>query len=36
MDENNINFNGNNQGQRETGHDIYSTLDKDSGFQQRW
>ena len=33
MDENNINFNGNNQGQRETGHDIYSTLDKDSGFQ---
>lgn len=33
MDENNFNFNDNSQGQRETGHDILSTLDKNSGFQ---
>ena len=33
MDENNINFNGNNQGPSETGRDILSTLDKNSGFQ---
>ena len=33
MEENNINFNGNSQVQRETGQDIMSTLDKNSGFQ---
>ena len=35
MDENRINFGGNNQGSREPGQDIMSTLDKNSGFQDK-
>ena len=35
MQDNNIKFNGNNQGSRATGHDIMSTLDKNSGFQDK-
>ena len=35
MDENKINFGGNNQGSREPGQDIMSTLDKNSGFQDK-
>jgi len=33
MEEKNFNFNDNIQGKRETGHDILSTLDRNSGFQ---
>ena len=35
MQDSNIKFNGNNQGSRATGHDIMSTLDKNSGFQDK-
>ena len=35
MQDNNIKFNGNNQGSRATGHDIMSTLDQNSGFQDK-
>ncbi len=35
MNENNIKFGGNNQGSREPGQDIMSTLDQNSGFQDK-
>ena len=35
MNENNIKFGGSNQGSRESGPDIMSTLDQNSGFQDR-
>jgi cell division protein FtsZ len=35
MNENNINFGGKNQGSREPGQDIMSTLDQNSGFQDK-
>ena len=35
MQDNNIKFNGNNQGSRAAGPDIMSTLDKNSGFQDK-
>ena len=35
MNENNIKFGGSNQGSRETGPDIMSTLDQNSGFQDK-
>ena len=35
MNENNIKFGGNHQGSRETGPDIMSTLDQNSGFQDK-
>jgi cell division protein FtsZ len=35
MNQNNINFGGNNKGSREPGQDIMSTLDQNSGFQEK-
>ncbi len=35
MDNQEINFNGNDQSSREPGHDIYSTLERDSGFSDK-
>ena len=35
MEENKINFGGNNTGSRRPGHDILSTLDENSGFQDK-
>ena len=35
MQDSNIKFDGNNQGSRASGHDIMSTLDKNSGFQDK-